>query len=422
MSKEHKILVVPNEDGFGPSALTSYIVKDLLRSRQAGLHITIWNRSRYDYNRNLYQDAIRQRALEVLPVWNIIELDKPPEQNGMVSIPGTLDRIGDYRRASDLYPPGNPPSDFDLVLDFGVPAAARWAARKGIPSVSVIDHAWSKTLQMIFDDQYQMYPEFRETLQQHRSSWTGLVEEVKRDEAFLQRLFIFPPFITPDVFRKHWTEMGVQFADMGAVLGGRRDQTAQVARDTLGLTEAGDTILIQGGDSPVWDTVLGRVTDDFIRAEREGALGQRKLNVVVNIPRRMAGDPGIQELDDPSLRRVRKLGFIPGGTVQDILPAIDLLVTRAGGGSVNDAVACRTPFVCVREPAHSQVEEILKACQHWGLTRAIEPEQFQAFPMQTVLEQYERTSENRDRVSRMQAIAHGGEQKITGEVLARLRQ
>jgi hypothetical protein len=68
------------------------------------------------------------------------------------------------------------------------------------------------------------------------------------------------------------------------------------------------------------------------------------------------------------------------------------------------------------------VEEILKACQHWGLTRAIEPEQFQTFPMQTVLEQYERTAENNERVSRMQAIEHGGEQKITSEVLARLRQ
>jgi hypothetical protein len=416
---ERKILIVPNEDGFGPSSLVSYIVKALLHSRELECSISIWNQSRLDYNRSLYQDYLSEGRITFLPIWNIIQLKK--DDKGEVSVPGTLEKMGGYREASDHYPEGFTSGSFDLVLDFGVPAAVRWAVNNRIESISVFDHAWGKTLRMIFDDLYSCNKKQRRLLAIHHGEWENLVAEISEDEGLTQRLFVFPPFITPDIFYNYWrSERRVSVWDIGAVLGGRPKQTADEARRFLQLDRAGDAILIQGGDTPVWDHALRNLVPDFVAAEKE--LDKMELNIVVNIPDRLMSDPEIKAaLERQRLNRVRRLGFVPGGTIQEILPAFDFMVTRAGGGSVNDAVACRVPFVCVREPTQSQVEEILRSCVERGLTRAIEPEDFEQKPREVILQQYKMIAENRDIVTEMRDIPCQGEQAVAQAVLALLR-
>jgi hypothetical protein len=418
---EKKLLVVPNEDGIGPSSLISLVVKELLRNSKGKLAVTIWNKSHLEYNQNLYKNYFEEKRVELKPVWNIIQLKK--NDRGKVSIPETLKVIGDYKTASDNYSSNFQDNSFDLVLDFGVPAAVKWADKFKIESVSVFDHAWGKTLRMIFDDQYNYCQKERPILEDHREKWDKLVTEIGSDENLTKNLFVFPKFITPDVFRSYWkNDRGVSFGDIGAALGGNPNQTAKEARHILGLTKPGNAILIQGGDTPVWDNALRKVVPAFVDTEKRGDLEKKNLNIVIYIPKRLHNDNSIKVIDDPTLKRVRKLCFVPGGTIQEILPAFQFLVTRAGGGSVNDAVACRVPFVCVREPTQSQVEEILRKCEEMELTRAIEPKDFEERPTNVILEHYEMTKANDYIKENMREIPCQGEQRIAREIQEHLRK
>ena len=60
--------------------------------------------------------------------------------------------------------------------------------------------------------------------------------------------------------------------------------------------------------------------------------------------------------------QVRWFDFPAGSTQQVLLPAFELVVTRAGGGTVNDCLASQTPFVCVEEPQW-QVQLIERECK-----------------------------------------------------------
>ena len=157
MDKQTKkrILIIPNEDGFGPSSLASHIVKELVR-RDGNIHITVWNKSRINYNKSLYTNFAGFNIISLQPVWNLIQLAKD-SKTGYVSLKGTLDTINNYRHNSDNYPGPRMRTDFDMVVDIGVPSATRWAQKAGIPCITVFDHAWGKTLAMIFDDLCKIY-------------------------------------------------------------------------------------------------------------------------------------------------------------------------------------------------------------------------------------------------------------------------
>ncbi len=410
------ILAVPNEDGFGPSALLSYVVKELLAQRP-GSRATIWNRSRADYNRSLYRDLVAAGRVNVEPVNNLIELAKDAA-TGEVSIAGTLSLIGDYRAASDRYAAGAEFSEFDLVVEFGVPAAARWAAKRGIPCVSIFDHVWARTLAMLLDDAAAP------VTARQRAQWRALVAAVRRDESFTRKLFLFPNFISPPLFHAHWRTVAPRAAvrRLSGVLGGTASWSERQARAHLGLTAPGRLVMIQGGDTPAWDALLQRLVPAFLDARAE--LDARRLNVAFYIPRRIAGRGAIARLNDPAVARrcprVRAFAPVPGGTTQEIFPFVDLLVTRSGGGTVNDAVACRTPFVCVRERSQSQVEAILAACLRRGLTREVNDAALKADPLDTILAEFDRARDNRKMAAVMGEIPNHAEKKLAREILREL--
>ncbi|MCX6901028.1 MAG: hypothetical protein NT105_20330 [Verrucomicrobia bacterium] len=406
------ILAVPNEDGFGPSALLSYVVKELLAQRP-GSHATIWNRARADYNRSLCRDLIATGRVNVEPVNNLIQLAKDAS-TGEVSIAGTLALIGDYRAASDRYAADARPDDFDLVVEFGVPAAARWAAKHGIPCVSICDHAWGRTLDMIFADA-------KEPLTARQcTQWRSLIAAIRRDESLTRKLFLFPEFISPPLFRAHWRRVAPRAVvrRLSGVLGGTAAWNKQQAREYLGLAMPGRIVMIQGGDTPAWDALLQRLVPAFLDASSE--LEARRLNVAFYIPRRLAGRGNVRRLADPVVARrcprVRAFAPVPGGTTQELFPFVDLLVTRAGGGTVNDAVACRTPFVCVRERSQSQVEATLAACMRRGLTRVVDSEALEADPLRTIFAEVSRARDNRRMAAVMKAIPNHVERELAREI------
>jgi len=391
------------------------VVRRLADVLGSGAAITVWNRSRQDFNRILYQDLA---AVRVVPVWNIVELCKDPA-SGEVSMAGTLARLGDYALLRDRYPGGGEAegTDPDVVLDFGVPPAVRWARKKGIPSVTLFDHAWSRTLEMILEAEGRM----------HRPGGTGaagkrpgpegerLIRALREDEARVERLFVFPPFLTPPVFRRFWESIGVRPADTRAVFGGRPGRTRREARTFLGLEKPGPTVLVLAGDTPVWDAALLRLSGALVARARW--LEDRGVNVVLYVPGRLREHEAVMALDRAGHDRVRRLVYVPGGTVQEILPAVDLVLTRAGGGMVNDAVACRVPLVCVPERTQPQVEAILAACVDRGLAREADAALFARDPLRVLLAEADRTAENRAVAGRMEHVPTGGEAVVARAVL-----
>jgi len=231
----------------------------------------------------------------------------------------------------------------------------------------------------------------------------------------VERLFVFPPFLTPPVFRGFWEGIGVRPEDTGAVLGGRPGRDRREALDFLDLRGPGRTALVLGGDTPVWDAALLRLAASV--AESGNTLEKRGLNLVLYVPARLREHAAVRGLDAAALPRVRRLDYVPGGTVQEILPAVDLVLTRAGGGMVNDAVACRVPLVCVPERTQPQVEAILEACLARGLARGTDPEAFARDPLRVLLEEAERAEENRVAAERMGRVPVGGEAVVGDAVL-----
>jgi hypothetical protein len=388
-----------------------------LSTAGAGFEITVWNRSRLEFNRTLYQGL---PAVRVEPVWNLLQLAKDPE-TGEVSIPGTLEILKDYENLRESYPgaASSAEADFHAVIEFGVPAAVRWAEKKGIPCISIFDHAWSLTLEMILDCGCRGLGKDRAQTERYRAAWERLVRVVRDDEARVQRLFVFPPFLTPPVFRNFWEGISVRPQDAGAVFGGRPARNRDQALAFLDLREPGRTVLVLGGDTPVWDSALLRMARALL--QKQALLERRKINVVLYVPYRLLGHDAVKRLDEARPARVRRLQYIPGGTLQEILPAIDLVVTRAGGGVVNDAVACRVPLACLPETSHPQVQAILEACLAQGLTRSADPAGFALDPVGTVLEEAERVEANRTLSERMHSIPICGEAEVARAVLEAMR-
>jgi hypothetical protein len=250
-----------------------------------------------------------------------------------------------------------------------------------------------------------------------RGRWQELIAEIREDEEYTKALLVFPPFMTPEVFLRHWREeLGLAPRQLGGVLGSQPEWSRERARQWLRITEPGPTVLIQAGDTPVWAGSLERLVAEFVREDE--ALG---ASIVIYVP----GSVPAADFDDTRLRRVRKLRPVPGGTIQRILPAVDFMLTRAGGGSVNDAVACRVPFACVEEPGQSQIEEILRASCAAGLTRRIRKADFDADPPGVARQQWDDANlaaENREFRRRMEIVGRGAETAVAAEVVRRLER
>jgi hypothetical protein len=393
------ILAVPNDDGFGPSALLSYVVKAILKAEPRA-RVKVWNEFASDFNRVLYKGG---RRVTVERVWNLVQLVR---KDGVVSKRSTLQRMGGYAQASTGY---GSREQFDLVLDFGVPAAAAWARRRGVPSVSVFDHSWSKSLAMIAGKR----PGVR---------WQRLVDEVAADEQQATQVHLFPDLIAPGLFREHWE--GLVGASSVHVLDGVLRETSpwsrERARQFLGLTRPGSTVLVQGGGTSVWSSPLRRLLGQLLDPASRRRLSRAQLNLVVWFPENLISDSEARALE--RLARVRRLTPPPGGTIQKILPAIDSLILRAGGGSVNDAIAHRKPFVCIREPAQLQIEAILEVCTERGLTWPIEITDFAADPLGVILHQERRLQEQRAAlIRRMSAIPNNAATGLAERIISVVR-
>jgi UDP-N-acetylglucosamine:LPS N-acetylglucosamine transferase len=244
------------------------------------------------------------------------------------------------------------------------------------------------------------------------------IERIKQDESKTSAVFLFDDYIAPEPFHEHWEALRVRIVSIGGVFGGKRLVSRKEARKRMGISESTNdkTVYILGGGTPVWDAKLPEIVWQL----REKVL---KCNVVVFD--RNAKPNDYQRVG----HSLYKGGAVYGETVQGLLPGVDLIITRAGGGIANDAIACRVPFVCVQEPGHWQVEMIRKNCEREGLTRTIPIDLFRRGDIaklisdQLINHETNNTQEasNREIRERMKDIDNGMEDAVAQQIVESCR-
>jgi len=405
-----RILFTPNEDGFGPSALTSYIVKELIK-KKPDWHITIWNKSRYFYNVLLYKELIQKKRVFIERISNLIELKK---ENGILSIDKTLKNLNDYKKLSNNYPGIANIPEFDLVVDFGVPAAVKWAVKNNIKSISMFDHCWSKTFEMIFE--YALKKN-KESVAKIKGNWQELVNNIRDEEKNTQALVLFPKFITPLVFSNYWKKLiKAPICELKGVLGGKCSLNKAQIKEAFGLPMDGRTIFIQGGDTPSWDELLRKIVPQ-LAGKYKNKLEERKINILMYIPDRIKKTVEFNTIFHKKLKRIKEFPPLEGSTIQAILPVVDFMITRAGGGTVNDAVACRIPFACIEERSQSQVELILNECLSMGLTRRIKYDEFINHHFDKIITQLNESEQNIEMIDRIKMIPNQQEGVVVDKII-----
>ena len=397
-----KIALVPNDDGYGPSALGFYVAKALLKQ---GVSLVIVNESALALNASFNKDEINNGKVTLQPAFGGIRLRKTAEG---VDIPASLRDIRSYPTRSAKYVV---PEDVDAVVDIGTPCAARAARLVGKPALTIFDHSWGKTYEMLLEEftagvlgpTTSALPIIK-TLADYEVA--KAINQLKEDESTAQAVFLFPEFMAPRPYREHWKSLRVRIEPIGGVFG-RPAVSRKKARSRMGIPEGAPakTVYMLGGGTSVWDAKL----PEIIQQLKEKSL---LYNVVV-FDRNAKPNEYVRVGNN-----VFKGGVIDGATVQGLLPGIDLVITRAGGGIVNDAIACRVPFVCVEEPNHLQVEMIRQNCEKEGLTRTIRIGDFRDCAIGEIIEKELGNQAGNRRIRKaMQGIRNGMEEPVAATII-----
>jgi UDP:flavonoid glycosyltransferase YjiC (YdhE family) len=397
-----KIALVPNDDGYGPSALGFYVAKALLKQ---GVSLVIKNESALTLNASFYKDEINDGKVSLEATFGGIRLRITAEG---VDLSASLQDIRSYPARSAKYVV---PENVDAVVDIGTPCAARAARLAGKPAITIFDHSWGKTYEMLLEEftagvlgpTTSALPTI-ETLADYEVA--KAINELKKDESKAQAVFLFPEFMAPRPYHEHWKSLRVRIEPIGGVFG-CPTVSPKEARNRMGIPEGAParTVYILGGGTPVWDAKL----PEIILQLKE----KRLLYNVVIFDRNAKPNEYVRVGHN-----VFKGGAIDGATVQGLLPGIDLVITRAGGGIVNDAIACRVPFVCVEEPNHLQVEMIRQNCEKERLTRTIRIGEFRERAIEEIVErELGNQAGNTTILEAMQGIRNGMEEAVAVSII-----
>ena len=404
MSDKLNIIIAPNEDGFGTSAWVVMLAKELSRQPDVGIvKVVVATDKRENFHSDKYQAESNIELVRLQGQPNCIEI---PKSRGAVDIPATIEQcIFPYSRSRTEYAAAlkekNVLDDANLIIDFGVPQLVRAAYGRNV--VTVFDHAWSMSLaRIVSSDNTQVL---------NSLSIQDSLEDIRNDEALTQHVILFQEPICPLDYHGYWRRLLGQVPEViPGVLGGPLRTLAYVqdsmyettrlglmeskseeynlaktyAKQILGLDNDEPVLFISGGGTAVWDEILSNMLNEY--EERPP-----NYNVVIFSPSE-ANKRGL-ELNQETvafngiqlrIRRVKwnqcnKITFIDtleGETHHVLFAAFDLVLTRAGGGTVNNAIAFRAPLVLVEEPGMWQVEQIRHSCLQMGLAEGVSLETF----------------------------------------------
>ena len=410
------VALLPNDDGYGPSALGSYVARALLESYPE-VSLIVQNQAAERFNRSLYDDKMRSGKVEVRPAFGGIRLTKT-EQGGV----NPLRSLADVRAYEEHARHYVLPDHVDFVVDIGTPAGVAAARRRGIPAFTVFDHSWAKTYEMLLSEFCQSLARTLCLRDSVVRALVGLasgfeveraIRRMKEDEAKTTAVFLFPEFITPSCYYEHWKKgIKVRTVKIKGVFGGRGKEERREARQSMGLdpTSRRKAVYLLSGGTEIWDAKIPQI----IRKLRRKRLA---YDIVIFDRRAKAGKH--RRIKDSCIVLV---GPPKNGTVQALLPGIDLIITRAGGGIVNDAIACRVPLVCVEEPGHVQVEMIRENCQNHGLTRRIWHKDFDKHPVEEIEKAFRDRAGNQEIKTKMAEIENHKEFDVADRIVELYRE
>ncbi|MCS7315274.1 MAG: hypothetical protein RMI94_06360 [Bryobacterales bacterium] len=384
-----RILVAPNEDGLGTSAWTVRLVKGLLRAGAEtieAIRVPVASGRLANFHRGKYPGL----PVEIMRLEGVRHPLRLVKQAGGVDIPATLAWcVLDYERSREEYRQAlracRALDGADLLVDWGVPQMLRAAhdeagrcGRRGRPlCVTVSDHAWSETL----------------ALMAHAAKLLGDrvvrgLQTMRADEALTDCVFTFPPPITPAERENYWRQtLHRPVERLPGVFGGHEvarrwagGEPRPRIRRMLGIPEDAAVLHLTGGGTPVWDRLLTSLLDEYAARPPSYYVvvfspGERQRRGV-----RLGWSGGVQIGRDPGAPRVIHLGDVAGETHHVLFAAFDLVCTRAGGGTVSDALAFGVPLLLVEETGHPQVEAIRESCANMGLARSVGLEEFLRSP------------------------------------------
>ena len=195
------------------------------------------------------------------------------------------------------------------------------------------------------------------------------------------------------------------------------DLAKQYAKQILGIDTDEPVLFISGGGTAVWDEVLSNMLNDY---ESKAP----NYNVVIFNPTE-AGKRGIKlkpetislngtqsTIQRTKWNRCNQVTFIERlerETHHVLFAAFDLVLTRAGGGTVNNAIAFRVPLVLVEEPGMWQVEQIRRSCLDMGLAEGVSLNDFMQNSRQSVEDSNGELRKLQSQQRNMQKIPNHGE-------------
>lgn len=404
MTKRLNIALSPNDDGFGTSAWVVGLAHELARQKGVAEVVVIvterpWERFHHDK----YEGQPKIRPVILPTDCNNIIVSK--NRDGTINVAQTVERcILHYPHSRRAYREAVTTavdfSQLDLVIDFGVPQLVRVAHEQQRPTVTVFDHAWSLTLAKIAGYQ-QFTPEVGVCL-----------DEMRLDESLTERVILFEEPVCPQIYHDYWSELvkpaagllhgglggplnmlelvthpqvaafRAAFAQEGQLPAAAYGLARTAARRLLAIADERPLLFISGGGTAVWDELLTQLFDSY--SQRPPA-----YHVVVYNPaeaQRRGVVMAAHEVDGCTVMRgqwgasITFVTAVVGQTHLPLFPAFDAVLTRAGGGTVNNALVCRVPLLLVEEAGMWQVEQIRQRCLRLGIAEGIALEAFKSDP------------------------------------------
>jgi hypothetical protein len=388
-----RVVIAPNEDGLGTASWAVRLGRALAAIPGVAVKVAAIKPSTVGFLAlALEGSAAEVTALEGVTGW--IEMAK---SRGALAVEPTRERLDHYETYRETYWRAVRPllRDADLVVELGVPPMAR-AGQDATRVVTVFDHAWSETL--------------RRSAGEHRA-----IKVIAADERRTSAVYLFSEPVAPGVFAEYWRGAGVRVEVIDGVFGGGNPAARVIARRALGIPRTADVVFVSGAGTPVWDGMLRRLVEEYRSNPLEtycvlySPVEAARLGVRMQWTHSTAGWSAAHR----GVGRLIFVGAVRGETHQALLSGADLVISRAGGGTVNDAIATRVPVLLVEEPGHWQVEAIRQSAVAMGLARSVPLDHLRRAPARCVAFAGRLDRERH----RMESIAAGAENRLASALV-----
>lgn len=375
MDRRLSLYVSIGDDGGGPFALARGIINGLLdaaESRDLAIDLVIegWPGSELESEQRQAHllAGLRARQMDVRLVTRDRLLWIERDARHWVHPAATRDAVlSPFRDRLDVYVDNHPSPEAigaaDIVIGVVDPCVLAAGIKYGTSHqkrISVTDHTWDVTFRLILDQVGLLDPAALE-----------IVHRIGALYAHADCLYMWPEPITPDMpFVAGARELGVDVRRLAGVLERPRRKRSEIldALQIEDINRALPVVCLSTGALGALEGVFRKLVGVYEQRPPSG------YNVAIYAKVGSAKNPVFQPGKPMTQARLSGISLV------DQAMAYDLLITRAGGGAVNAAIAAACPWASIIEPYHPQVNAIAEAARANGLATVIPYEVLEADP------------------------------------------